>query len=86
MTKPIKKHQMDIYCFGGSGKFVDGTCQCHLNLSGDGTTICVVTREHSEANSSHRRFCSKTFADSHGDRFIFFGLVEAADNFDEVIP
>ncbi|MEZ4550364.1 MAG: hypothetical protein R2874_07785 [Desulfobacterales bacterium] len=42
--------------------------------------------ENSEANV-HLIGASvrKTFADGHGDRFIFFGLVEAADNFNEVM-
>lgn len=42
--------------------------------------------EHSEANL-HLVGASvrKTFADSLGDRFIFFGLVEAEDNFDEIV-
>lgn len=42
--------------------------------------------EHSKADI-HRIGASarKTFADSRGDRFIFFGLVEAEDNFDEVM-
>ena len=42
--------------------------------------------EHSEAHL-HLVGASirKTFADSRGDRLIFFGLVEAEDNFDDVI-
>ena len=57
------------------------------NLSGDGDLRYLWQDwEHSEANV-HLIGASvrKTFADSHGDRFIFFGLVEAADNFDEVM-
>ncbi len=42
--------------------------------------------EHSEANI-HRIGISarKTFADRHGGRLILFGLVEAEDNFDEIM-
>ncbi|MEZ4578763.1 MAG: hypothetical protein R2875_12375 [Desulfobacterales bacterium] len=58
------------------------------NLSGDGDLRYVWQDwEHSEANV-HLIGASvrKTFADSHGDRFIFFGLVEAADNLMRLWP